>query len=395
MYKLLIRYAIAAGLLLGMAACSKVEYTSIDAPAYLRVFNNLNYSIGLANKDQRQPFLTMLIDPVMDADGVPVGAGIMGDFLDQRDWYAPPYPSHVGSSTSVNNPEYPGKENVLVGPVLNGFDLSSWAQIPSGKHRFMFMYRPRNTVPFGQLEAKLRNIVLLDTTITLVEKEVYTMHILQKDFETKENGILVRKEQFHKLPLSDSMMYVNFYNMSAKGFWNSDDNRKPTYNIGALLNNGIKDNANVWYSLFKGNSLSSPLPAYQFRFLTAIHRNTSSDSVATYFSIPLFADSSSNGIHTGVWQRFSVMAVGMDPSTNPYNDNANNTYGNYGIITCYNNGLDKPVSERKAWMLPNMLVNIHSGVYNPRSFATVNTIEIVNGVAYLTTIQRKYPPPVY
>lgn len=100
----------------------------------------------------------MFINPVVDASGMPVSAEIVGDFLDQRDAYAPPYPSHIGNSTSVNNPEYPGKENVLVGPILNGFDLSSWAQVPSGKVRIMFAYRPKNTVPFFQLESHLKRI---------------------------------------------------------------------------------------------------------------------------------------------------------------------------------------------------------------------------------------------
>jgi len=40
-------------------------------------------------------------------------------------------------------------------------------------------------------------------------------------------------------------------------------------------------------------------------------------------------------------------------------------------------------------------VNIHSGKDNPKTFATVNTIEVVNGRIYLTTIQRKYAPPIY
>jgi hypothetical protein len=45
--------------------------------------------------------------------------------------------------------------------------------------------------------------------------------------------------------------------------------------------------------------------------------------------------------------------------------------------------------------MPGLVINIHSGTYNPRSFATVNTIEIINGRAYLTTVQRKYDPPIY
>jgi len=44
---------------------------------------------------------------------------------------------------------------------------------------------------------------------------------------------------------------------------------------------------------------------------------------------------------------------------------------------------------------PNMIINTHSGIYNPRSFSSVNTVEFVNGEAYLTTIQRKYDPPIY
>ncbi len=46
-------------------------------------------------------------------------------------------------------------------------------------------------------------------------------------------------------------------------------------------------------------------------------------------------------------------------------------------------------------MLPNLIVTTHSGVYNPRSFGTVNTIEIVNGSMHLITVQRVYDPPVY
>ena len=120
-------WLLAFGLLLFASGCVKVEYSKINDPAYLRVFNNLNYIQTLGSKDNKVPFFCMFINPVVDADGMPVSAEIVGDFLDQRDAYAPPYPSHVGSSISVNNPEYPGKENVLVGPILNGFDLSSWA----------------------------------------------------------------------------------------------------------------------------------------------------------------------------------------------------------------------------------------------------------------------------
>lgn len=385
----------AAMWLLAAPACSKVDYTKVENPAYLRVFNNLNYTVGLANKDEQRPFLTMLIDPVLDKDGMPISAAITGDFLDQRNPYAPPYPSHVGSSTSVNNPEYPGKENVLVGPVLNGFDLSSWAQVPSGSHRFMFLYRPTNTIPFFELEPSLKKKVLLDTVIQLDEREVYTMHILQQDFKTKQNGVLLRKENFHKLPLSDSLLYVNFYNYSAEGFWQADNNLKKAQPSRHLLQWGIKDEMNIWCSLFNTDGLESPIPGYLYNYMTTVYRDTKSGKVTPYNSIPLFADALSDGIHTTMWQRFSVMAPGLHPRNNPFNDNAENTYCSYGVISCFGNGLTGPNNERNIYLLPNMIVNIHSGTHNPRSFATVNTIEIVNGYAYLTTVQRKYPPPVY
>lgn len=380
-------------LLFGLSACSKVDYTQIDKPAYLRVFNNLNLQIGLENKDEERPFLTMLIDPVLDKDGYPTGAAIKGDFLDQREPYAPPYPSHVGSSNSVNNPEYPGKENVLVGPVLNGFDLSSWAQVPSGRHRIMFLYRPTNSIPFFELEPALRRKIMIDTTLDLTEGEVYTMHVLQRNFLTKENGLLMRKEVFHKLSLSDSLVYVNFYNYSADGFWEADNDLKKDQFLSGLLQNGIRDEMNIWFSLCKPEGLNA-LPGYKFGYMGQVHRDAVSGEVTPYYNFPLFADPASDHISTDIWQRFSLLAPGIDPEKNPYGDVAADTDGAYAVISCIGNGT-RTSFEQGALHLPGMIVNIHSGKYNPRSFSTVNTIEIVNGNAYLTTIQRKYPPPVY
>lgn len=385
-------------LLFFMAGCSKVEYKKIDDPAYLRVFNNLNYKIGIDNKDELLPFLTMLIDPEMGQDGIPTHAAIKGDFLDQREPYAPPYPSHVGSGTTKNNPEYPGRENVLVGPVLNGYDLSSWAQVPSGKHRIVFMFRPKNEIPFFDLETKLKKNVLIDTTIVLDSKEVYTLHVLQKDYQSRKNGIYLRKENFQKLPLSDSLIYVNFYNMSSKGYWEADNEAKggTTYGMGAL-GNGIRDEMNIFLSLYKN---ANPLPAgripgYGGKYLTTLKRNSEVLEVSPYYSFPLFADGTSDGIHTEMWQRFDFFAKGMDLTNNPYGQYTPLTDNNWASVNCFMSGKTPQPGMENSVSLPNMIVNIHSGKYNPRSFATVNTIEIVNGRAYLTTIQRKYAPPIY
>ncbi|WP_316822467.1 hypothetical protein [Pedobacter gandavensis] len=386
----------AAILLLFLCGCSKVDYAKIEDPAYLRVFNNLNYAIGLNNKDEAVPFLTMLIDPEMDADGMPVKAAITGDFLDQREPYAPPYPSHVGSNLSYKNPEYPGKENVLVGPVLNGFDLSSWAQIPSGKHRVVFMFRPVNNVPFFNLDSKLKKNVLIDTTMVLDSKEIYTLHVLQKNFDTKKNGIYLRKENFQKLSLSDSLVYVNFYNMSAKGFEQADDAVKTGYEKSGALRFGIRENMNIFSSLYTSDlNMLKPVYGRTSKFMGRLTRNSEVLEVSKYYSFPLFADPKSDGIYTNIWQRFDLMALGMNPENNPYESFNMDTDQNWAPINCMRDGKSHLQGNDNAAQLPNMIVNIHSGKYNPRSFATVNTIEIVNGNVYLTTIQRKYPAPIY
>ncbi|MEI3802659.1 MULTISPECIES: hypothetical protein [unclassified Chitinophaga] len=384
--------------------CSKSEYTQIKEPAYLRVFNNLNYILSMSEKDNKVPFLCMIINPTLDATGMPVGGEVVENFLDQRDSYSPPYPSQIGNSTSVNNPEYPGKRDVLAGPVLNGFDLSSWAQVPSGRLRIMFLYRPRNEVPFFQLDDKLKRDVLLDTTIELTAREVYTLHILQKDFNAKRVGMVLRQENFYKLPLSDSLVYVNFYNYSAKGFWQADNSLKPSGAELRSFRSGIKDNMNIYLTLFKNQQEPATAPFlsnYRGKFLGALQRDSGSNIVSPYYSFPLWADVAADGIRTDIWERFEFLLPGLDIADNPYNSSGNGTfqtYGNFAAINCLVNGspANMGVSFKNNGMnLPNLLVNIHSGVYNPRTFATVSTIEVVNSRVYLTTVQRKYPAPVY
>jgi hypothetical protein len=389
----------AIGIVLFASGCVKVEYSKIEDPAYLRVFNNLNYVQTLGSKDDKVPFLCMLINPVVDESGMPLSAGIVGDFLDQRDPYAPPYPSHTGTSTSVNNPEYPGKENVLVGPILNGFDLSSWAQVPSGKVRVIFAYRPKNTVPFFQLESRLKKDILIDTTIILTSKEVYTLHVLQKDFATKRTGVLLRQEIFQKLPLSDSLAYVNFYNMSAKGFWEADASLKPDNYLLGSFKGGMKDEMNVFLSLFESQTelshTGATVPGFKGKYFADVKLNNSTGVVNPYSSFPIWSGKTANGISTDMWQRFDFFVPGMDISNNPFYDSEPNTGGNWVSVNCLLNGKVNLLSNDNGTKLPNMLVNIHSGKNNPATFATVNTIEVVNGNVYLTTIQRKYAPPIY
>jgi len=381
------------------SSCTKVDYTEIKDPAYLRVFNNLNYLQTMGNKDEKLPYFCLLINPTVEADGTITGGEIVGDFLNKRDAYAPPYPSHIGNSTTVDNPEFPGKQNVLVAPVLNGFDLSSWAQVPSGDVRVIFAYRPKNEIPFLKLEKHLRQDILIDTVLNLGSKEVYTMHLLQTDFNTKAHGLVVRQENFHKLPLSDSLVYVNFYNMSAKGFVDADASLKDNDYRLRSFKGGIQDEMNVYFSLYETEANlthnGATIPGFKGRYLTKLKRETNSAAVSPYMSFPLWASTLGNRIYTPIWQRFEFLAPGIDITANPIFPSESETGGNWAVVNCLRNGRIELQSRDNGTILPNLLVNVHSGINNPQTFATVNTIEVVNGRVYLTTIQRKYPAPIY
>ncbi|MFC3196691.1 hypothetical protein ACFOET_03605 [Parapedobacter deserti] len=395
------------------ASCAKIEHKVIHEPAYLRVFNNLNFRVTIDNQHQTLSTLTMLINPEYGADGLPISAETVGDFLVTREPYAPPYPSHIGNALDVYNPEYPGKERVIAGPILNGFDLSSWAQIPSGQMRIAFYARPRSEVPFFELEARYRAALLIDTVLNLQAKEVYTMHVLQKDFNTKENGILLRQENFHKLALADSLLYINFYNMSAKGFWEASDGLKPANRnhflgiSGSANFFGIRDEMNVYYSLYDHRTTRpDPIAAHTNVFLTHLMRDTESPAVARYHPLPLFAGSHADAIQSFLLQSISLLAPQYDGTDIP-NQSAQLYFTPYSyahIVFSRHTGASNRDIPWNGWgsslinngiALPNLIVQTHSGVNNPRSFSTVNSLEVVNETVYLTTVQRVYDPPIY
>lgn len=379
------------------SGCSKVEYRKIDAPGYIRVFNNLNYKQTLENVEEPMPFLTMLIDPVFDANQLPVNAAITGDHLDLRKSYAGPF--EPIQDNTFRNYEFPGKDDVLRAPVINGFDLASWAQIPSGSHRVVFYTRPISASPFFKLEDRLRSRKLLDTTVNIASGEVYTWHVLQKDFNTKENKLYLRKETFQKQQLSDSLVYVNFYNLSAKGFVEADEGVKPmpanTINQYANLRYGIRDRMNVYYSLHK---YSDPkvnwsnyfIPGYNRLYMGNMLRNTDSDVVNPYFSFSLFADPKSNKINTDLFQVFYFVAPGLSIT------NEGGKTGDQTSVICYSpNKVPNFLPQTTGTPQMNLIIQAHSGKNNPQSFATVNSIEVVNGDVYLITNRRKYAPPIY
>lgn len=381
--------------MLMFAACRKTEYPSVAQPAYIRVFNDLQYRQSLDNKDIPQPFLTFLMDPQLDASGVPSGAVTTGDFLDMRDAWARPYPD--AGNTSIWQKEYPGSAKVIAAPILNGFDLSPWAQVSSGKRRIMVLTRPRNNTRFFDLQPSLRRDVLLDTTIELKAGEVYTLHILQQNAVSLKTGLYVREETFWKQSFSDSLVYTNFYNLSAEGFF-AQTRRDPAF----ANYPSIRDTMQVFYTLMKitntedpGNpDLAEKLRAHNGVFMTRIVRSQE-PVVQPYYSFPLFADTSANRIFTGnMVQLFTFLTPGYTPNNHPF-FTYDQSDGNFATLYCGSIRDAFGAYRITADLRTGLIISVHSGRHNPRSFATVNTVEYVNGQMYITSIQRRYDPPIY
>ncbi|WP_343563977.1 hypothetical protein [Sphingobacterium sp.] len=392
-----------------IASCTKTEYRTVEDPAYIRVFNNLTYTLTLDNKEEAQPFFCMFVDPAFDASGKPIGGLVIGDFLDKRNIYAAPNAAHAGLSTSKYNPEYPGKELVPTAPILNGFDLTNWAQVPAGKRRFLFMARPISNVPFAKLPDEQQRKVFLDTTIDLSSREVYTLHILQKDFRTKENGLYVRQETFHKQAFSDTLTYVNFYNLSAKGFQQAEPALKlPVPGTTASLRYGLLDTMNIFITHIQpsvnaaGATEQQRIPNFSYQYAGRLLRNIDLPKVTPYYGFPIFLQDK-NKVYSNTWQYIQFFAPAIDPRT----------AGSYLEPPSVPGGLTEPAVKDGSFgymlmdhaqyspsyylntFFPGLTVNVHSGTANPRTFGVVNSIEIVNGHAFLTTVQRKYPQPIY
>ncbi|MFB6456436.1 hypothetical protein ACE38W_14280 [Chitinophaga sp. Hz27] len=376
-----------------MSSCRKTEYATIDSPAYLRVFNNLDYSPSLDTKDAPQPFLTMLIDPVLDAEGIPVSAAITGDFLDHRDPWARPYPD--AASNVIWQKEYPGTTRVMAAPILNGYDLSSWAQVPSGKHRIIFRTRPLSNTPFFELSKTERGISLVDTTMELSSKEVYTMHVLTEDYEKNNPIMYLRRETFPNQPFVDSMVYVNFYNLSSKGFFEKAPNEIINQ---VLISTKLRDTMNVYCTLNRKNDGSmTPINGFDGVPMGRIIRSLDG-AVAPYQRFPLFPDTSSNRVFTGnMSQQFGFYAAGFNPQNTGFPDNqAPGIYSGLIMGDYADNVLASSLPFKiKGDLRTGMIISIHSGNDNPRSFSSVNTVEYINRKFYVITIQRSFEPPVY
>ncbi|MFY0255216.1 hypothetical protein ACDQ55_14805 [Chitinophaga sp. 30R24] len=409
-----------------MTACRKTAYNVIEGAAYLRVFNSLNYDVNVTSKDQPPPFLAMVIDPEYNADGLITGGKILGDFLDKRSAYAAPYPVNAGN-TSYKNTEYPGSEKVLVAPIVNGINLSSWAQIPSGKHRVVFYNRPISATPFFSLQDRDRKNLLVDSILNFVPGEIYTMQVLLKNVSTDYPipvELYVRQEQFAKMPFADSLLYVNFYNLSAEGYAAANPG-KAALGIQAYYNASNKctafgDTLNVFYTLFTDDCAypyvngakigTNIIGSYNNIWLGTLVRSHVA-GVAPYVAIPMFAaKDTSGGILSRQWELFAMLAPGLAPVPGAVSVGGGMAGANptFGAIACSNGSNDgkgttgtaarqSPPKVSNAYVascwIPNLIKYTASGIYQQRSFATISSIEIINNQVYLMSVQRVYAPP--
>ena len=289
-----------------MAGCKKYDSApQIAGPAYVRVFNNLTSTISVLNSTQAPPFLTYLMDPKTGTDGVPADAAVTGDYLTTRLLFSKSFPANEANSSIGNGTigpqyyadppvlypqsyEYPGNAHVPAAPVINGFDLSSWAQVSSGNHRIMFVVRPQNGTPFKQLSQAQRGMVLLDTTINFEKGEVYTLEVVSRDLDNSKYGLYVRKENFTHQAFDENRVYTGFVNLSGKTPADS------AYGTAFYFPKKVKINCTYYIpndpeSSAQG-SYFDPLTGYNNIYLTTL--TTKLGTEMDYYSVPTVPASS-------------------------------------------------------------------------------------------------------
>lgn len=401
----------------GIAGCKKYDLApELTDPAYMRVFNNLAVNPDALHSGQVAPFVTFVMDPKTDAAGIPADGSVIGDYLTTRQLFSLSYPiseanssigtgtlgAGVGNNTPVinNTPvnyEYPGNAHVLTAPVINGFDLSAWAQVPSGKHRLMFVVRPKNAIAFKDLAATIRGNILLDTTVNFVKGEVYTLELVSRDLDNGKYGLYIRHETFPRQAYDAGKLYVGFVNLSGKKPLNAQQ--------GFSFNFGDRVRINCTYNIFndaayatQGSSFYNPYPGYDETYLTTLASRM--DTTISFQPLPLLQESSFfyqgllreyfpvNGTSNSYFGSLPYYSFNLLDADNPVSDpdaklgyllrcaRDPSSYNNYPVD--YNN--------RSVPNL-NLLVNTGGGYH---VYSTVNIIELVYDRAYLMQIQRAF-----
>lgn len=400
---------------LGMAGCKKYELAPpMKDPAYIRVFNNLNTTIDALHNQQVMPFLTFLMDPKMDAAGVPNDAEIIGDYLGTRQGFSLSYPINEANSSTGNgtlgnfgnpptvnltpvNYEYPGNAHVLAAPVINGLDLSAWAQVPSGQHRLMFIVRPQSKPGFRELSSAQRSSILLDTTVNFEKGEVYTLEVVSRDLDKSKYGLYIRKEQFIHQAFDPGKLYAGFINLSGK----------KTEEMGRKLKPYFGDRINILctYNIFndaasaggQGNSPSAVYDAYQGynnTLLTTL--TTKMDASVDYKPLPFLP--LGTFFYQGMLRNYAdISGLGRlrEMGTLPYFGfkfyDMENVGQNPGLKAYFSLDCNWDPSVFNSYITseraPNLNLIVNSGK-GFRAYSTLNIMEIVYDRVYLMQIQR-------
>ncbi|SFC78578.1 hypothetical protein SAMN05421747_12616 [Parapedobacter composti] len=295
--------------------------------------------------------------------------------------------------------------------------------MPSGTHRFVFYTRPFTDVPFFELPVTIREeqAVIADSTFNLSAGEVYTLNVLEKEVGGEELSTLLylRQERFHKMAFADSLLYVNFYNLSAVGY--VDAHPEPSAmitNYDQATGTAIKEHVNIYYSLYRDDIPYpftlinnqrprigfTPVPGHQLIPLQQLTRSQE-PIVTPYNTIPLFLpDDTTGNILSRHWVRLDIVPPGgggggligvSDPSHRLFAP-ANGTIvsltnlSDEGRTQLYTGGS----GNAPGFFLPSLIRQAASGPYRQRSFATVSTIEFINKQVYMTSVMKTYDPPI-
>jgi hypothetical protein len=397
----IITYALTGCMLL--SSCSKYAARGdIKGAAYLRVFNDIPFTLDLTTKTDVVPFFTMLIDPTFDKNGVPAGGQVVGDYLGSRLIFDPstavnegnPVGTPLDTSTRYNiNYEYPGNAHVLAAPSINGLDLSAWAQISSGKHRILFIARPQNDIDFAQLSDTIRNSVIIDTTVNLQEGEVYTMETVLQDVDAVKYGLYLRQETFTHQTFDLSKNYVTFFNLSGKNSSLSSTSISSTSQY-------FYDTMNVSYTYYDPIPPAGPIPGFQNVYLMTMEERMAAS--APYLSLPVLPLSSFYD-NQGILKTYNEFgATGETYGTMPYfvftfiasgNNLPTSSTGQTYILNCQWDPLT--VNTLTSYALQNigsenanlnMLVQVDG---KTEVFPAIYIMELVFNQIYIMQVQQK------
>lgn len=399
-----------------VAGCKKYEEAPlVQNAAYIRVFNDIPTGIDPLHTGQVSPFLTFVMDPHMDAQNVADTGAVVGDFLATRELYSLSYPineanNSIGHTTydmsdipvSVSltpiNLEYPGNAHVQTAPAINGFDLSAWGAVPSGKHRILFISRPQSNVNFTNLSVAIRKRVLVDTVVDLQPGEVYTMEMVTRDLDKGEYGLYIRRESFIHQSFEENKLYVGFVNLSGVqpntskyGFTNVFSDRTSIYATYYLYDD-VKNAGGTYPDL-----QYATVPGYDHAYYSTL--STRMDTTISYMSLPMLPQSA-------FFQQDSIRAYGKDW---PIGIVYNTQFGTLPHV--YFNMLDAN-SQQPAFSLrcnwdpkrynhwdvnatnirdnaPNLNLLVNNGS-KWQVYSTVNIMEMIYDRVYMMQIQRGF-----